>query len=291
MSYEDIMIGDSLVKCAAWLYIQPKMEPQKLRRKCSFRESSLMGCFSIIKHIFSVTSEEGTGKGLSTTKDTGSGKRLSTTKVGGLLCHNSFPDPEPEYRGYPRANDRGLDPRRYGVAYTNHVKSWNNAIVKVRYFPIYVFIEELHKICLEMSYTYREEAEMSQARLTPWAMDHYEIKKFVADSLTCRVCTVRHHFQMTSYGKTNLVNIEDDTCSYRWWQTMGIPYEHGVCALGLANVDPTTRVSEYFTNNTYKVVYKLIWIPIRGIKQLKILKTDPCVRVPIPTVRAGHPHT
>ncbi|KAF6142557.1 hypothetical protein GIB67_039521 [Kingdonia uniflora] len=66
-----------------------------------------------------------------------------------------------------------------------------------------------------MSYTYREEAEKSQVRLMPWAMDHCESKKFVADSLTCRVRTSRHHFQMTSYGKTDSVNIKDGTCSYR----------------------------------------------------------------------------
>ncbi|KAF6145359.1 hypothetical protein GIB67_016820, partial [Kingdonia uniflora] len=50
---------------------------------------------------------------LSTTKDTGSGRVLSTTKAGGPLRHNSFPDPKPEYRGYPETNSRGLDPRRF----------------------------------------------------------------------------------------------------------------------------------------------------------------------------------
>ncbi|KAF6145350.1 hypothetical protein GIB67_016811 [Kingdonia uniflora] len=144
---------------------------------------------------------------------------------------------------------------RYGVAYTNHVESWNNVILKVRDLPIHVFIEELHKICSEMSYTYREEAEKSQARLTPWVANHCESKKFVADSLTWRVRTSCHHFQ---------VNIEDGTCSCRWWQTRGIPCEHGVHALGLANVDSTTRVSEYYINSTYKAVYEPIWIPIRG---------------------------
>ncbi|KAF6170959.1 hypothetical protein GIB67_014776 [Kingdonia uniflora] len=72
---------------------------------------------------------------------------------------------------------------------------------------------------------------------------------------------------------------------------MGIPSEHGVRALCHANIDPTTRVSEYFTNNTYKAVYESIWIPIRRIEQWKILKIDPRVRVPILTVRAGRPHT
>ncbi|KAF6173903.1 hypothetical protein GIB67_039854 [Kingdonia uniflora] len=120
---------------------------------------------------------------------------------------------------------------RYGVAYTNHVESWNNVILKVIDLPIHVFIEKLYRICSEMSYTYSEEAEKSQARLTPWATDHY--------------CT----------------------CFCRWWQTMGIPCEHRVHALGFANVDPTTRVSEYYTNNTYKAVYEPIWIPIRGIEQ------------------------
>ncbi|KAF6167511.1 hypothetical protein GIB67_031712 [Kingdonia uniflora] len=35
---------------------------------------------------------------------------------GGPLRHNSFPDPdpEPEYRGYPKINGRGLDPHRFG---------------------------------------------------------------------------------------------------------------------------------------------------------------------------------
>ncbi|KAF6154502.1 hypothetical protein GIB67_028394, partial [Kingdonia uniflora] len=131
----------------------------------------------------------------------------------------------------------------YGVAYTNHVESWNNVILKARDLPIHVFIKELRRICLEMFYTYREEAEKSQARLTPWATDHCESRKFMADSLT--------------YG----------TCSCHWWQMMSIPCEHGVRALSLANVDPTTRVSEYFTNDTYKVVYEPIWIPIKGIEQ------------------------
>ncbi|KAF6155261.1 hypothetical protein GIB67_019787 [Kingdonia uniflora] len=357
---------------------------------------------------------------LFTTKDTGSGKGLSTTKAGGPLRHNSFPDPEPEYKGYPETNGRGLDPRwfrplvddddvpqsndsfktirtdvplsnepsilqsnvhlsnepmltnvpqsnepsisqsniylsnepvltnvplsnkpmltnvplsiepehiigqtepldarqllvriptayellfgsktrrppkvghtswrclgiistimtldssssltgmPYGVAYTNYVESWNNVILKVRDLPIHVFIEELHRICSEMSYTYREEDEKSQARLTPWATDYCVSKK------------------------TDSVNIEDGTCSCRWWKMMGIPCEHGVHALGFANVDPTTRVSAYFTNDIYKAVYEPIWIPIRGIEQWKILKTDLHVHAPIPTVQACCPRT
>ncbi|KAF6152956.1 hypothetical protein GIB67_039663 [Kingdonia uniflora] len=180
---------------------------------------------------------------------------------------------------------------RHRVAYTNHVESWNKVILKVRDLPIHVSIRELCRIYSKISYTYREEAEKSQARLTSWATDHCESIKFVADSLTCRVRTSRHHFQMTSYGRADFVNIEDDTCSCRCWQTMGIPCEHGVRALSLINVDPTIRVSEYFINDTYKVVYKPIWIPIRGIKQYKILKTDLRVRVPIPIVQVGRPYT
>ncbi|KAF6161274.1 hypothetical protein GIB67_009161 [Kingdonia uniflora] len=156
---------------------------------------------------------------------------------------------------------------RYGVAYTNHVESWNNIILKVRDLHIHVFIEELRRICSEMSYTYREEAEKSQAHLTPWDTDYCESRKFMANSLTCRVRTSRHHFQMTSYGITDLVNIKDGTCFCRWWQTMSIPCKHEIHALGLANVDPTVRVSEYFTNDTYKAVYEPIWIPIREIEQ------------------------
>ncbi|KAF6150307.1 hypothetical protein GIB67_034006 [Kingdonia uniflora] len=226
------------------------------------------------KHIVARVEKLVAAGGLSTTKDTGSGRGLSTTKVRGPLRHNSFPDLEHEYKGYPEINGRGLDPRmfgplvdddndipqsneffkiicidvppsnepsipqsnmrgsidhayqlltsyfaevRYGVAYTNYVESWNNVILKVTDPPIHVFIEELREICSEMSYTYKEEAEKSQARLTPWATDHCESRKFVEDSLTCRVRTLRHHFQMTSYGRTDSVNIEDGTCSYRWW--------------------------------------------------------------------------
>ncbi|KAF6169818.1 hypothetical protein GIB67_034210 [Kingdonia uniflora] len=173
---------------------------------------------------------------------------------------------------------------RYGVAYTNHIESWNNVILKVRDLPIHVFIEELRRISSEMSYTYSEEAEKSQARLMPWAMDHCESRKFVADSLTYMACISYYHFQMASYGIADSLNIEDGTCSCRWWQTMGIPYEHEVCALDLANIDPTTRVFEYFTNDTYKAAYEPIWIPIRGIEQWKILKIDQRICTPIPTV-------
>ncbi|KAF6144047.1 hypothetical protein GIB67_037720 [Kingdonia uniflora] len=366
-------------------------------------------------------------KGLSTTKDTGLGRGLSTAKAGGPLRHNSFSDLEPEYRGYPETNGKGLDLRRFGpfvddendsfetirtdvppsnehsipqsnihlsnepvihlsnepvltnvppsnepmltnvplsiepepiigqtetsaefrfepqleqvknlldfrfksaaytedpydfskefnigdlyrdrielknrirdyavvnkfnlehvlsneykivirgsfehayqlltsyfvykVAYTSHDESWNNVILEVRDLSIHVFIEELCRISLEMSYTYREEAVKNQTRLTPWATDHCESRKFVADLLTCRVRTSRRHFQMTSYGRTDYANIEDGICYCRWWQTMGIPCKHGVHALGLANVDPTTRVFEYHTNNTYKSVYEPI---------------------------------
>ncbi|KAF6156527.1 hypothetical protein GIB67_011328 [Kingdonia uniflora] len=83
---------------------------------------------------------------------------------------------------------------RYGVAYINHVDSWNNVIFKVKDLPIHVFIEELRRINSEISYTYMEEGEKSQVCLTPWDTDYYESRKFVADSLTCRVRTSRHHF-------------------------------------------------------------------------------------------------
>ncbi|KAF6177076.1 hypothetical protein GIB67_015951, partial [Kingdonia uniflora] len=53
------------------------------------------------------------GKGLSTTKDTSLGRGLPTTKTRGPLRYNSFPDREPKYRGYPKTNGRGLDPRRF----------------------------------------------------------------------------------------------------------------------------------------------------------------------------------
>ncbi|KAF6149831.1 hypothetical protein GIB67_010905 [Kingdonia uniflora] len=75
---------------------------------------------------------------------------------------------------------------RYGVAYSNHVESWNNVILKVRDLTIHVSIEELRRICSKMSYMYMEEAEKSQTRLTPWATDHCESRKFVADLLTRR---------------------------------------------------------------------------------------------------------
>ncbi|KAF6144080.1 hypothetical protein GIB67_007541 [Kingdonia uniflora] len=64
--------------------------------------------------LLAETSEIRREECLSTTKDTGSGRGLSTTKAGGTLQHNSFPDPESEYRGYPETNGRGLDPRRLG---------------------------------------------------------------------------------------------------------------------------------------------------------------------------------
>ncbi|KAF6156086.1 hypothetical protein GIB67_007461, partial [Kingdonia uniflora] len=70
---------------------------------------------------------------------------------------------------------------RCRVAYTNYVKSWNNVILKVRDLPIHVFIEQLRSICSEMSYTYREKAEMSQYHITPWSTDHCEGRKFVVD--------------------------------------------------------------------------------------------------------------
>ncbi|KAF6142919.1 hypothetical protein GIB67_003875 [Kingdonia uniflora] len=106
--------------------------------------------------------------------------------------------------------------RKYGVTYTNYVESWNNVILKVRDLPIHVFIEDLRRICLKMSFMYREEAEKSQTRLTPWDTDHCESRKFMADSLTCGVRTSRYHFQITSYGRTDSVNIKDCICSCRW---------------------------------------------------------------------------
>ncbi|KAF6176273.1 hypothetical protein GIB67_023564 [Kingdonia uniflora] len=206
----------------------------------------------------------------------------------GLISTVMILDSSPSLAGTPELL---LMYPRYGVAYTNHVESWNNVIFKIRDLLIHVFIEELRKICSEMSYTYREESEKSQARITPWVTDHCESRKFVADSLTCRACTSHYHFQTTSYGRNDSVNIEGGTCFCRWWQTMGKLCEHGVHALRLANVDPTIRVSKYFTNDTYKVFYEPIWIPIRRIEQWKILKTDPRVRAPIPTVRASRPRT
>ncbi|KAF6144803.1 hypothetical protein GIB67_038902 [Kingdonia uniflora] len=72
----------------------------------------------------------------------------------------------------------------YGVAYTNHVESLNNVIVKVRDLPIHLFIEELLKICSEMACTYGEEAEMSQSSPNAIGYELLSEKKFFSELTT-----------------------------------------------------------------------------------------------------------
>ncbi|KAF6143705.1 hypothetical protein GIB67_021715 [Kingdonia uniflora] len=70
--------------------------------------------------------------GLSTTNDTGSGRGLSTTKAGGPFQHNSFLDPEPEYKGFLELNGRGLDPRRFGPFVDDDVPQSNDSFETIR---------------------------------------------------------------------------------------------------------------------------------------------------------------
>ncbi|KAF6169171.1 hypothetical protein GIB67_013601 [Kingdonia uniflora] len=82
------------------------------------------------------------GKGLSTTKDTGSGRSLSSTKARGPLGHNSFPDPEPKYRGYPETNVRGPDPCRFGpLVDDDDVPQSNNSFETIRTVVPYLLNE------------------------------------------------------------------------------------------------------------------------------------------------------
>ncbi|KAF6141052.1 hypothetical protein GIB67_006497 [Kingdonia uniflora] len=420
------------------------------------------------------------GKRLSTTKDTSSGRGLSTTKAGGPLQHNSFPDPEPEYRGYSKTNGRGFDPRRFrlfmddkndsfeiirtdvppsnepaefrfepqpeqvkdlldflfkSAAYTedpydfskkfnigdlyrdrielkNHIRVYavvnkfnlehvmsNEYKIVVRckghkcswliyaislvgsvMFRVstYCFLHTCIRVETEGGNAYkaassrwaasiikqkqRKDPNYKPSRIIDDMQIHYNIdvtynlawcakekahaemrgsfqhayqlltsyfaevrnpeiinvvpKVFlfaihtfcafhISNNIKTSLESTRIAFRMAAEALTSIdfdkhmnairntdpvdlqyilgipketwsnlyipmsridsVNIEDGTCSCRWWQTVGIPCDHGVRALGLANVDPTTRVSEYYTNNTYKVVYEPIWIPIRGI--------------------------
>ncbi|KAF6168266.1 hypothetical protein GIB67_018246 [Kingdonia uniflora] len=265
------------------------------------------------------------GKGLSTTKDTGSGRGLSSTKARGPLWHNSFPDPKPKYRGYPKTNGRGLNPRRSGP----FVDDENDSFKTIRTYippskepsipqsnihlsnePVLTNVPQSN----EPFQTIPTNVPLSNEPFTTQSSIHLlnepvltnvphsnepmltnvslsiEPKPIIGQTKTLNslssltgtlellklyprygVAYTNHVeswnniiLKMTSYGRTDYVNIEDGTFPCHWWQTMGIPCEHEVCALGLANVDSTTRISEY---NTYKAVYEPIWIPIRGIKQ------------------------
>ncbi|KAF6144240.1 hypothetical protein GIB67_031871 [Kingdonia uniflora] len=77
----------------------------------SLRVHSSYGYFVILLEERNKIRHEGW---LYTTKDTSSGRGLPTTKAGGPLRHNTFPEPEPEYRGYPETNGRGFDRCRFG---------------------------------------------------------------------------------------------------------------------------------------------------------------------------------
>ncbi|KAF6136949.1 hypothetical protein GIB67_030713 [Kingdonia uniflora] len=241
------------------------------------------------------------GKGLSTTKDTGSDKGLSTTKARGPLRHNSFPDPEPEYWGYPETNGRGLDPRRFGPFVddendffeTIHIDvplsnepSIPQSNVHLSNEPVLTIIPQSNK----PFQTIPTKVPLSNEPSIPQSSIHLSNEPVLTNALPSNELTLTNvPLSIKPEPIIGQSETSDGTCSCRWWQTMGIPCEHGVRALGLANVDPTISVSEYYTNNTYKAVYEPIWIPIRGIELYKILKTDPRVRDPIPTVRAGHP--
>ncbi|KAF6141576.1 hypothetical protein GIB67_023748 [Kingdonia uniflora] len=269
--------------------------------------SSYEDFFTLLEEINFCSS----GKGLSTTKDSGSGKGLSTTKAGGPLRQNSFPDPEPEYRGYPKKNGRGLDPRRFeslvddddDIPQSNdffetictdvpplNKPSIPHSNVHLSNEPVLTNVYQSNKPfqTVPTDVPLSNESCISQLNIhlsnkpvltnIPLSNEPKPIIGQTEASAELRFESqpeqvkdlVDFWFKSIAYTEdlydfSKEFNI-DGTCSCRWWQTMGIPCEYGVRALGLANVNLTTRVSEYFTNDTYKAVYEPIWIPIRGIE-------------------------
>lgn len=61
-----------------------------------------------------------------------------------------------------------------------------------------------------------------------------------------------------------VVDIDKKTCSYNFWELVGIPCRHAVAAIVMKGDDPAQYVHRYYSKVYYEDCYAQVISPING---------------------------
>ena len=166
------------------------------------------------------------------------------------------------------------------AAYENGIsESYHNAIAIARGKPIITMLEEIRLYLMQRLCTMNKLASNVVDTITPSVRKELERLKnssryWVAYACGANIYEVRKGDQ--SYG----VNLENRTCSCKWWDLSGVPCVHAVAAFGFVKTDPVEGVSAWYSKRMWVNAYSYFIRPVGGTSMWPHTTNDP----PLPPI-------
>ncbi|PPR86088.1 hypothetical protein GOBAR_AA34609 [Gossypium barbadense] len=149
----------------------------------------------------------------------------------------------------------------------NLSESFNKMILEARGKPILTMMETVRTKIMLLIVKKKEEVDKWKGTLCPKIKKKLDVN--IKDSLRC----VPSHAGGDKYqvecglGSRHVVDLVQNSCSYRNWDLTGIPCMHALAVIHEKNEFPETYVQTWHTKQTQIQIYSNFVSPVKGPKQ------------------------
>ncbi|WCJ20294.1 hypothetical protein M5689_002536 [Euphorbia peplus] len=143
----------------------------------------------------------------------------------------------------------------------NMCESFNKYILLARHMPILSCVEWIRKAMMKRQYIKYTGMLRYTSDICPKYQDLLEKIKVASKNSFATPCG-RKLFEVSSYNKTVVVDLNRCTCTCKMWDISGIPCIHAVSAIFKNGEKPEAYVNKYFMKSTYLAVHQHVFNPV-----------------------------
>ncbi|XP_038679489.1 uncharacterized protein LOC119980765 [Tripterygium wilfordii] len=159
----------------------------------------------------------------------------------------------------------------------NMSESFNAKILEFRDKPIITLLEELRLEAMNRHVKLRRKMRRYQGRLVPRVAAKVEMERANSGYWTAHWAGDSGHsiFQVTKRPEQYVVNLNERSCSCRYFDLTGIPCCHAMAAIEYVQRDPEDFVNECYTKEAYMRAYEFSVMPTNGATLWHRVNGDP----------------
>ncbi|GJV98272.1 transposase, MuDR, plant [Tanacetum coccineum] len=150
------------------------------------------------------------------------------------------------------------------VAFENGIsESYHNAILFARDKPIITMLEDIRIYLMQRMVAMNEKATTLADPICPSITKELDKMKYKQRYWQVVVSGFQE-FEVRKADDGFGVNLQNKTCTCKWWDLSGIPCVHAVAAYSFLNRDPVVGVSNWFTKQMWVNSYSHFIKPVSG---------------------------
>jgi len=145
----------------------------------------------------------------------------------------------------------------------NLCESFNKWIVEARFYPIITMLETIRKKVMVRIQEQRAKSERWMGRICPNILK--KLNAYIKLSGYCHaISNGADKFEVRHWDHRFTVDLQDRTCSCRYWQLSGLPCCHAISSIYFKTGSLENFIADCYSVDSFKLTYNYCLEPVEG---------------------------